>query len=121
MAMLLVGVGQTVLGAGLVWYYPDGFSPGSGSRGIVTLIGIGTLMIAAPQLLGGIGILRGAEWGRRIAILCSVTFGLNAFFLVDLTRREGNLLLVVLFGLAFVLYAYSFIVLWLRWRRPATT
>lgn len=68
----LSGLAATAVGG---WALVDSPSAGSYS-GIVQMLGIGILAIGLPALLAGIGILRGAGWGRGIGILYSLSLGL---------------------------------------------
>jgi len=119
--ILLPGLGLTAYGG---WFMADPFGGPdlpSGLEGV--LIGVGILVIGLCALLGGIGILRGAEWGRWIGIFCGVSFGLGSLaFIGDIeahiVARGENFLLTLLLRLAFVMFTYSAIVLMFRWRRP---
>jgi len=68
--LLPVGLGLTAIG-GYAVADPFGAQAQS-SRWIGQLFGSIVLVIGLPALLGGIGILRGATWGRGIGILYSV-------------------------------------------------
>jgi hypothetical protein len=91
--------------------------------GALVGIGIVMLILAIVEVLGGFGAIFGKSWGRLIGILYSLFFG--SFLLLGLTSatRNSNLgdtsgagggLIFLLVMIA--LYAYSLIVLILRWR-----
>lgn len=117
--ILLVGFGLTAVG-GDAWADPFGVQPQS-SRWIGELFGSILVVTGLPGLLTGIGILRGAEWGRVIGIIYSVLFGLASFAWGINNRTGPDNRYTPLFGLALVLlFAYSAIVLIARWRGLAT-
>jgi len=96
---------------------------------IVAFIASVVIVIGLPGLLGGIGILRGAGWGRGIGIFYSVSLGLVSLTvtianMVGLDIEAGRVVEAepkISLGLPFVLlFTYSAIVLMFRWRRPAT-
>lgn len=97
---------------------PDTSPP---THGIASLVGIVITMIGLVQLLGGIGILRGAEWGRPIGGMFSLLFGILSLQWALTKRREADDISAFILGSVFVLFAYSAIVLMFRWRRPWTT
>jgi hypothetical protein len=111
LALILWG-GSTVLGFFV--------SPPESSPGLSGLIGgIVFLVIGIAEVLAGIGILRGAEWGRRIGIFSSVIFGAVLLLYGASLRSEWYFeLYVLIVAPVFVVYAYSAIVLTYRWRRP---
>ena len=100
---------------------------GSVWLGLVELapVGLGIMVIAIVQLLAGIGILRGSERARVTGIVYSLALGaapLVGFREILMLISDDNVFVDALTSVpGFVLYAYSFIVLCLRWRRPATT
>ena len=77
-AGILVGVTGLAATAFGGWAIVDSASAGSYAW-LVQMIGFGILVIGLPALLAGIGILRGAEWGRGIGILYSLSLGLVLF------------------------------------------
>ncbi len=93
--------------------------------GIVDLVGLVIMVIAIVQLIAGIGILAGSEGARVIGIVYSFASGaglLVGFRELLMAINDDTVFIDALTSApGFVLYAYSFIVLWLRWRRPATT
>jgi len=97
---------------------PDTSPP---THGIAFLFGSGIIVIGLVQLLGGIGILRGAEWGQYIGIMSSLLFGGGSLQWALAKRQEADDLSALILGLVVVLFAYSAIVLMFRWRRPLTT
>jgi len=85
------------------------------------VFGSGIIVIGLVQLLGGIGILRGAEWGRPIGGMFSLLFGILSLQWARIQGRAADDISALILGLVFVLFAYSAIVLMFRWRRPSTT
>ena len=116
--ILFVGLGLTAYGGyGVVW----SATSDSSLKAISVFIASVVLVIGLPALIGGIGILRGAEWGRGIGILYSVSLGLVSLdWTIANILGPGNFLSTLLFGLTFVLFCtYSAIELIARWRGPA--
>jgi hypothetical protein len=115
--ILLVGLGLTLAGASIAAYSILASDVSTAYIGLS--FGIVQLAFGVPQLVSGIGVLRGAMWGRRLGVFVSVTVGLISFFLAQVAGKEGHVPLVLVFGSAFLFYAYSLIVLVARWRASA--
>jgi hypothetical protein len=74
--VLLLGLAVTAYGGyGVVW----SATSDSYLKGISILIASVVVVMGLPALLAGIGILRGAEWGRVIGIIYSLSLGLVSF------------------------------------------
>jgi hypothetical protein len=90
-------------------------------QGLAAIVGWPVLVIGVIEFLSGIGVLLGAGWGRKIGLTYCVISAPTSFALTLGAALDGNALQYTLvFGPAFVLSAYSLIVLMVRWRAPAT-
>ncbi len=93
---------------------PEGMTIEEFVGGVVGIVGSLVIAFSVAYVLGGIGVLRTAGWGRVIGITVAVISGL--VWAGGLSGRDG-------FGFAmvmFLLHAYVFFALVFRWREPAT-
>jgi hypothetical protein len=122
------GIVLLALGLGLVAYggaFAASDHPGlaAASRGVSLVIGMLIIVSGFPEVLVGIAILRGKEWGRSVGIVLSVIFGVWTF-LVAIGYTEVGINGIgdpgePIYAPAFAAYAYSLFVLLARWRGPA--
>ncbi|HEV8545574.1 MAG TPA: sigma factor [Candidatus Limnocylindrales bacterium] len=111
------GVSILLLGLALAAYGASYVS----MQGLAAIVGWPVLVIGVIEFLSGIGVLLGAGWGRKIGLTYCVISAPTSFALTLGAALDGNALQYTLvFGPAFVLSAYSLIVLMVRWRAPAT-
>ena len=99
-------------------------APNGGWSTLGVYAGLAIIVVAIAGLIGGVGVLVGRSYGRIIGVLFSLLIAFEAFviaargedFFAGVDIPDGRT-----FGLvAFVLCAYSVIVLLARWRVPTT-
>jgi hypothetical protein len=124
--IVLIGFVLTDIGAHFVVYAARS-EPTYAAIG--EFVGYVIIAIALVEILSGIGILLSKSWARTIGIGCCFLLGAAS---LGLALSGGSLPIAwqdaptwmpaapnwLIFGPAFVLYAYSHLVLMFRWRRP---
>ncbi|NJD29165.1 MAG: hypothetical protein FIA92_12825 [Chloroflexi bacterium] len=93
---------------------PDGVTAGGIVGGVIAFFAVLVLAYSVAYILGGIGVLRSAEWGRWLGIVVSVISGL--IWASGMSSGSDG------FGFAvvmFLIHLYVFFVLVFRWREPA--
>lgn len=93
--------------------FGNGVTAGGIVGGVVAFFAILVIAYSVAYVLGGIGVLRSAEWGRWLGIVVSVISGLIwATGLNGATDGFGFSLVM------FLVHLYVFFVLVFRWREP---
>jgi len=123
LALLIVTIGREVVGQlDFPTYFPGidtrGADVNAIASGAVTFVGILLLVFSTFYIVGGVGIMRSANWGRVIGIIVGILAGL--FWLSAITNggRGGG-------GVAFpfvllAIHAYVAIALLFFWRNKTT-
>lgn len=92
---------------------PEDVSTGSIVGGVVAFFAVLVIAYSVAYILGGIGVLRSAEWGRWLGIVVAAISGLIwAGGLNNASDGFGFSLVL------FLLHLYVFVVLIFRWREP---
>ena len=94
---------------------PGGLTPEQLVGGTIGFLGMIVIAYSVVYLLGGIGVLRSAEWGRVTGIVVAIISGLIWGSGLSSTAGGGSAFTVVMF----LIHVYVFFVLAFRWREPA--
>jgi hypothetical protein len=92
---------------------PDGVTAGGIVGGVFAFFAILVLAYSVAYVLGGIGVLRSAEWGRWLGIVVAVLSGL--IWVGGLSSASDGFVFSLVM---FLIHLYVFFVLVFRWREP---
>lgn len=85
--------------------------------GFVVIVGVIVVVYSLVYLFGGVGVLRGRDWGRVMGIVVAVISGLVWFGILASPSDQANTQSsVVVSAILLLAHAYVFVVLIFRWR-----